>query len=583
MAGEVEQIKERLSITEVVGAYVKLEKAGSSYRARCPFHSEKTPSFFVSPARGSYYCFGCGAKGDIFTFVQAFEGLDFMGALKLLGEKAGVSILSHSDPNADEERAKLFAVHEWAAGWYEECFQKEPRAAAYLHERGVSDQSIRHFRIGYALSEWRALYGYLHGKGYSDALLARSGLVKETPKGCYDRFRGRIMFPLFDSSGRVIAFSGRLFDHPAPTETAATGEKTEAPKYVNSPETLLFSKSRVLYGFDKAKNSIRKHDFSIVVEGQMDLVLSHQAGFSNTVALSGTALTILQLSMLARLSQNVVFAFDADRAGVLSSGKSAELALKEGMNVKLSAMPAGVDPADLISKNPDDWRKVIREAEHIVEYYLTVLAAETKDLRMLRLKVQSAVLPFIANIPNKIDQAHFVSRVASRLNLADTPVWEELEKLSHIRAPSVPETEERAARVPPPYLPRRELIVRKILGILLWQEGTAHPAIDTVALRARLKETLGDSASEQIASVEDFGKKEAFIFEAEGAYENPEQISLEVEDLLQHLTLEKARQELTSATEALRFAETKHDEAGIAEALQNVKRLSAGVSRLTTK
>ncbi|MEX2029037.1 MAG: DNA primase, partial [Candidatus Paceibacterota bacterium] len=384
MNSPVDKIKERLSITEIVSSYIKLERAGANLKAKCPFHNEKTPSFFVSPERGSYYCFGCGASGDIFTFVEAFEGLDFKGALKILADKAGVTLSAYAKENkgAESEKERLYQVMEEATKFFEENLKGNSEVLKYLTSRGLLDKTIQDFRIGVAHLEWRELYNHLKSKNFNDAEMEKAGLVKKTDKparnafskadaggGFYDRFRGRVMFPLADSSGRVVAFSGRLFQ-----------EDGKSAKYLNSPDTPIFKKSSVLYGLDKAKQSIRKNNFSIVVEGQFDLILSHQAGFKNTVATSGTALTgsdksdndtTNNLGMISHLSENIVFVFDGDKAGLAASERATPigLALFNDMNVKAASMPSGVDPADLISQEGvDAWRAVIRNAKHIIEF-----------------------------------------------------------------------------------------------------------------------------------------------------------------------------------------------------------------------
>ena len=569
MANEVEQIKERLSIVDVISSYVKLEKAGVNLRARCPFHSEKTPSFFVSPARNSYYCFGCGAKGDIFSFVEAFEGLDFVGALKALAAKAGVSLV-REDPKISDERSKLFAIMEAAVSFFESNFKVHVSAQEYLRGRGLTEATAAHFRIGYAKPEWRELLGHLRKKGFSDRLIITSGLVKEIERGAYDRFRGRIMFPIADSAGRVVAFSGRFF------EPMRDGKGAEEPaKYINSPETPLFAKSKILYGFDTAKHSIRKHDFSIVVEGQMDLLMSHQAGYTNTVALSGTALSAEQVTQLMRLSRNTVFAFDADRAGILSSGRSAELALSMGMNVKVASLPKGVDPADLVKEAPLKWKEVIRQSKHIIDFYLDVIEGEERDLRTFRLKVQETVLPFVARIGNKIDQAHFVASIASRLNLSENPIWEELEK--------IPAKGESVAKVPEqkPFLSRRDLIGRKLIGILLWQEGLEKPSIEVEKLRGELTALAGA----MVGSISQDMKQE-LIFEAEVAYERTsgvDDIDKEISELLNEFKREELLARRNAVTEALKRAEKAGNAAEQRKLEEEHRRLSTDLLGLSVR
>src|SRR3989344_1155038 len=338
MSTPVEQIKERLSIADVVGSYMQLTRAGASLKGICPFHSEKTPSFFVSPARGSYYCFGCQAKGDIFTFVQEFEGLDFVGALRVLASRAGVT-LQRLDPKMQSEYSRLYLLLEKATRFLEDELEQSTEAKEYLKHRGLSDETRKVWRIGFAPNDWRALFNHLLKEGFKPEEMEKVGLVKRaraedgSPKQgdkFYDTFRGRIMFPIQDSASRVIAFSGRIL--PA-LDDGKTG------KYINSPETILFKKSEVLHGFHLAKLAIRERDGVILVEGQMDLLMAHQAGYTHTVAVSGTALTLEQLARLKRLSENVLLSLDADSAGIRASERALSLALSQGMNVKVIALP----------------------------------------------------------------------------------------------------------------------------------------------------------------------------------------------------------------------------------------------------
>ncbi|OHA86334.1 MAG: DNA primase, partial [Candidatus Zambryskibacteria bacterium GWB1_40_5] len=281
MSSSVDQIKSKIDIVSLISSYIKLEKAGTNYKGRCPFHNEKTPSFFVSPDRGSYYCFGCQAKGDIFTFVQEFEGLDFIGSLKVLADQAGV-VLESYNVGEKTEKQRLHSVLEQAVFFYQKKFSDNKEAQDYLKNRGVSEKTIKDFRIGFAPADWRELFDYLSGREIGEKDMLAVGLIKqkEGTTSYYDTFRGRIMFPINDSSGRPVGFSGRIL---------VSDDKS--PKYLNSPETVLFNKSEILFGLDKAKKDIRLRDYSILVEGQMDLIMLHQIGMTNAVASSGTALT----------------------------------------------------------------------------------------------------------------------------------------------------------------------------------------------------------------------------------------------------------------------------------------------------
>ncbi|MEO5646563.1 MAG: DNA primase [Candidatus Paceibacterota bacterium] len=434
--GLIEQIKKRLPIAEVLSTYITLEPSGTQFKARCPFHNEKTASFSVSPERGLFYCFGCGEKGDILTFVEKFEGLDFKGALKVLADRAGIPLTSNQYTKV-EPTDTVYDALEVAAKKYQQYLLQNSEAIAYLKNRGLTDATIESFRIGYAPTEWRSIAGSLDEK--SIGFYERAGLIKaaiagptapqEKPRH-YDRFRGRIMFPLMDSSGRIVAFSGRMFP-----------DTPEGPKYLNSPETEVFSKSRVLFGFDKAKLAIKKHNFAILVEGQMDLVLSHQAGFKNTVATSGTAVseTVIgdasaQLSIIARLTQNLFLAFDGDSAGKKAMERAALVALSLGMNPKVVALPEGVDPADYIggvAGDPeqseglgatDNWKNLLKQAEHFILHTLHEIQKKSPSAHQLKQSIRTQLFPFLLRVPSAIERQVYVNTIATESNLGTKEV-----------------------------------------------------------------------------------------------------------------------------------------------------------------
>ncbi|MBV9159275.1 MAG: DNA primase, partial [Candidatus Kaiserbacteria bacterium] len=427
----VQQIKDRLSIVDVVSQYVKLERAGSSMRARCPFHAEKTPSFHVSPERGTYHCFGCGVGGDIFSFVEAIEGLDFKGALKVLAERAGVELKYERGAKGEKDaRERLLELMEAATIFY--CSRLDKSAKAYLQGRGMEDGTIQAFRLGLAGDAWSEASDHLKGKKYSDAEIVNAGLAKKGDRGLIDKFRNRIMFPIADSAGRVIAFSGRTF-----------GEKAspDAPKYLNSPETPLFHKSRILYGFDRAKMAIRKHNFAILVEGQMDLLASHQAGWTNTVAVSGTAFTPEHAALIKRMTENLVLALDADQAGIKAAGRAARAALQGGLNVKVARLPAGKDPADLIKEDAEAWRAAIRESKDIVTFLLDVLEEHAKSPDNFRRSVELVVLPFLTDVQSPIAREQYQREIAKRLNVSESAVAQALAAQPRVNAAPMSRTE----------------------------------------------------------------------------------------------------------------------------------------------
>jgi DNA primase len=461
MSTHVQEIKEKLAVNEVLASYIKLEKSGVNYKARCPFHNEKTPSFYVSPERGSFYCFGCNAKGDIFTFVEKFEGLDFMGALKVLAERAGVS-LDRVSAAKDNRKEKLYEILEVATRFFEELLIQNNSARDYIKGRGLTEDTLKKFRVGYAAADWRVLRSFLKSKGYSDADVEAVGLIKKTEKPggdpYYDVFRGRIMFPISDTSGRVVAFSGRIIV-----------DDGKSPKYLNSPETILYSKSKTLYGLDKAKGDIRKRDYSILVEGQMDLVMSHQAGYTNTVAASGTAFTDddgmdSAFGLLTRLSDNMVVAFDSDAAGQ-KAVKRIVPAISLGMNVKIVDIKGGKDPADIIKANPKEWTKFLESKKDFIEYLADTMVDAKATPAVISKQVKQEVFPFVRAIPDDTPRFHAIRKIADKLSISEDALWNDLK--AYVAANPT-----RGSSGPPPTtassrkLERLESIERKVLGIL---------------------------------------------------------------------------------------------------------------------
>lgn len=422
MSDAVRQIKERLNIIDVVSPYVELHKAGRNFKGKSPFTNEKTPSFYVSPERGMYYCFSTSQGGDIFSFIQTMEGVDFREALKQLAEKAGVELVAEA-PEKRSERDRLYALLEETTKFFEEWLPLAPVATAYLEKRGVKTATVAKWRIGYAPGPssggWRLLKEHLAAKGYSLPEMLKAGVVKPGADGKepFDVFRDRVMFPLRDPNGKVVGFSGR---------TLTPDEKT--PKYVNSPETELYKKSELLFGYDMAKQSIRTLDFSLIVEGQFDVVMSHQAGYGNTVAVSGTALTLHHVQLLERLSTRVVLALDADRAGIAAMKRAAEVMLRRGLDVKVAKLPPGADPADLVEKDSHALKAAVGGAVPIIDFLLSYLKEQITDERAYRLRVSEEVIPYVTLIPNRIDQEHFIGVVATALGVGVDAVRFEVER-----------------------------------------------------------------------------------------------------------------------------------------------------------
>jgi len=418
----VAEIKERLSIQDIIAPYVKLHRAGRSLVGLCPFHKEKTGSFHVSTERGTWHCFGCGIGGDGFSFIEKIEGVDFKGALKLLADKAGVEITTiYGSENREEvsKKERMREVMTRASDWYVGKLQGSP-AQMYAHSRGLNGDTVAVWRLGHAPDAWRDLLEALTAEGFTIEELLAAGLIKEADgkRGTYyDRFRNRLMFPIRDATGRVVAFTGRAL------------ADDDLAKYLNSPETDLYHKSDILFGMDAAKDAIRTRGFAMLVEGQMDVLHAHQAGFSNAIALSGTALTERHLGLMKRYSENLMLILDADPAGFKATARSAELALRNGLRVKAARLPEGKDPADLISEDAKDFTQRIKDAKPIVEFFLAELADKERDPHRLLRSAENIVLPLINAIPSPMEREHFMQSAGRALGLSVEAVRESLKRL----------------------------------------------------------------------------------------------------------------------------------------------------------
>ena len=574
MSSVVEQIKDRIGIVELVSSYIKVEKAGANFKARCPFHNEKTPSFMVSPDRGSFYCFGCGAKGDIFSFVQQFESTSFPEALKVLAEKAGVKI-TKEERGADEERQRLFTVIEAASLFFERLLADNAAATTYLLDRGLTPQSIRDWRIGYASGEWRALHAYMTENSYNVREPLATGLVKQSEEVFYDTFRSRIVFPIFDPQGRIVAFSGRIFPND-----------DNAPKYLNSPETALFKKSDTLYGFDRAKASIRTKGYSIVVEGQMDLVMSHQAGFINTVATSGTALTEFHLRRLMRISPNVIFAYDGDAAGVTAARRAAELALKLGMTVKIAALPEGEDPASLLKKDKNVYAKAVKESKHVIDFYTDAIMARTKNERERLAKVRADIFPLLLLLNNATDRSAFVKRIATLIGIKEEALWEDVQRAARsvakdarpVQPATVTPGASAAASSSEP-VSRKYSLERSLLGIVYWQQQVPAPAHPPTQLFERLKQIIGPEHLHELEE-ELALDKDGLIFEVEQYIQGSKNAERIIENLFSDLELEELRHQLRKATAEHRRAEQAGESEVAEKLLQQCNDISVRLMKL---
>ncbi|MBI2055385.1 MAG: DNA primase [Candidatus Sungbacteria bacterium] len=605
MPSPVDDIKSRLDLVELIQSYIRLAKAGVNYRATCPFHSEKTPSFVVSPARQIWHCFGCNLGGDHFKFVMQIEGLEFPDALELLAKRAGVT-LRREDPKLRSERTRLYNLVEEAAKMYEVVLHSsrnpETRITAplaYLKKRGLADETIKNFRLGYAPDSWDFLTSRLDQKGYKREEIEKAGLAVKSEQGSYyDRFRNRIVFPISDATGRVVGFSGRIFSvDPRPIRVAdprksASTPSPEPAKYINTPQTLIYDKSRVLYGFDRAKEEIRKQNAVVLVEGQMDLAMSHQAGVKNAVAVSGTALSLQQLQTLKRLAGTIISSFDRDAAGEAATKRSLDLAAAMDFERKAAILPSGVkDPADAVLQNPSIWQTTVTEAKPIAQFFLeTALAKHDRAVPSGKRAIAQAVLPEIKIISSEVEKAHWLQTLAREIDIPEEALWRELKKTKLASSQAfIPDAAE-----PEVQKNRRFRLEALILGTIIRYPEQAL-IIEEIPRHAFSRDEhirILDLVSKAIAEQKDHESLMSALpyelrepcghlaFQAEIMLEridNAKERLAEVSLLSRELEQEWAREKLRTLTEDISRAERERDKGRLESLLQEFQTISQKV------
>jgi DNA primase len=422
----ISRVRDSIDIVDVVSGYVSLKKSGKNHVGLCPFHSEKTPSFSVNPDKQIFHCFGCGAGGDVFKFLELQEGLNFPEAVRSLAGRSGITLptdmRSRPDRKTDEERSVLLAIVADAADY----FQKELEGAAgslaraYLAKRGVSGSVVSEFALGFARTEWDGLFRFLRQRGHAPALSEKAGLIVKRSEGdgYYDRFRGRIIFPIRDIAGKVIAFGGRVMDD-------------SLPKYLNSPETPLYSKSNVLYCLDKAKEAARKYDHFIIVEGYLDAIACHQHGVRNATATLGTALTDGHLRLMRRFTKNVKLIFDPDAAGVKAALRSFDLLAESGVNVKVVSLPDSDDPDTFLKKRGyDSFINCLKDAVPLMDFVLGhVVRGGAGTAINDKIEQAREMLGFISKLPTSIEQNHYLKKTAEVLDVSEADLRLEMTKI----------------------------------------------------------------------------------------------------------------------------------------------------------
>ncbi|MDD3887552.1 MAG: DNA primase [Patescibacteria group bacterium] len=422
-----EEIKEQLDIVDLISEYIQLQPAGmNNFKARCPFHNEKTPSFYVSKDKQIWHCFGsCGEGGDIFTFVMKMEGLEFVDALRILAVKAGVE-LKREQPEFYSKRAKVLEILKLSAEYYHQALLKSKSgqiARDYIAGRKLKPETVSQFKLGFSPDDWEMLSKFLKSRGFKDDEIIASGLVVPKDYGrFYDRFRFRLMFPIWDGQNNVVGFTARQLR-----------EEKNMGKYINTPQSLAYDKSRVLYGLNFAKSEIRREDQVIIVEGNMDVIASHQANVTNVVASSGTALTSMQIDLIKRYTNNVVFSFDMDLAGNMATQRGIDLALESGLNIKVTLPTKNEDtkdPDDIIkNQGVEAWKKIINSAKPIMDYYFESNLSKLDLTNVSDKKIMAKfLLPKIKKIADKVEQAFYLQKLAGLISVSEEVLREAMEK-----------------------------------------------------------------------------------------------------------------------------------------------------------
>ena len=610
MAEQTQEIKERLNIVDVISGYLRLQKAGVNFKALCPFHNEKTPSFMVSPSRQSWHCFGCGEGGDIFTFIEKIEGVGFPEALKILAEKAGV-VLKYGDSKLRTEKDRIYEICEKATQFFTASLNNtnlrihtndtnntnENPIINYLHKRGLKDETISEWRLGYAPDSWDSLLSFLTKLGYREPEIEKAGLILRGAK-YHDRFRNRLMFPIFDTNGRVVAFSGRIMSDIVSSKT----ERVESGKYINSPETILYNKSRTLYGLDKAKTEIRKADRVVLVEGQMDVILPWQDGIKNIVATSGTALTENHLLILKRLTNNLVLAFDMDDAGFRATKRGVDLANETGFGVSVLDISSGKDPADFVKERPGEFAKLISKSQPIMAYYFN-RAFEKFSIDKIEGKkfIALTLLSEIKRLPSAIERSGWLRELSLRLGISESDLREEMERPdAGIDAPlrntsgtggqSSLQQKETSARG------RREILSERLLALLLKKPELIAEAVKAAAFLPKKDfEFLGVLVANQrsfsetrAALAADLRPRLDFLYLA-GDYELEKagadfNISKEIKFLIEEIEREHYKEILQKIGQEIKKCEARlNDTVGQAEESPDLNKLTEEFKNISKK
>lgn len=473
----VRKIQDSADIVDVISHYITLKKSGQNYIGLCPFHQEKTPSFVVSPPKQLFHCFGCGAGGDIFGFLMKADSVNFPEAVRVLGEKTGISIPTACPPPEDlpesASRESLLKIHEAAAEYYHQLLLNHPGAGVaqhYLESRGVNRETVQTFMLGYALPQWDGLLKHLQRLGWLPDQIERAGLaiLREGTTGHYDRFRDRLIFPIRNLQGRVIAFGGRVLPDHQPSASGGgsselSGGGSPLPKYLNSPETPLYTKGQHLYALDKARVAASQGDGLVIVEGYLDALAAHQSGIQNVAATLGTALTYEHLHLIRRFTRKVILVFDPDLAGIRAALKTVEIFLNSGVTVQVVMVPEGEDPDSFIKKHgAEALKELLSKPMGLLDFALHQMVSKAnKKTIEEKLKIIEEVLPVLAKISNLVERSHYLRWVADQLQVREGDLGQEL--AHHLRQSKKGQRQEPLSIHKSPQFPIEEEMLIKLL------------------------------------------------------------------------------------------------------------------------
>lgn len=590
MAGDqVDEVKQKTDIVSVVSEHLDLKKAGRNYKALCPFHSEKTPSFTVSPELQIFKCFGCNSSGDVFTFLQEYEGMDFPEALRMLAKRAGIR-LKPAVFKDSEGKQRLYEINNLAKKFYQYILLKHPAgrtALGYLvKERGIKPATIKTFQLGYSPERSDAIVKFLvEKKGYSKKDLDRAGLIYSRDGRVQDRFYGRVVFPLFDHRGNVVGFAGRLMPGK---------ESGYLAKYINTAETLIYHKARMLYGLNTTRTDIKKKKQAVVVEGELDAISAWQTGIKNVVAIKGSALTQEQGRLLSRFAERIVLAMDTDLAGDAAARRGISVAEDAGLGVRVAKLGKYKDPDEMVQKNPKRFVSAVEEAVGVWDFIVdSIFSQHSKDTGTGMAKISREIIPVLASISDKIVQAHYVEMVAKRLSVPVSAVTVQVEGLKDRRQKQKKAVEEIAR---PQVKQRRELLEERLLSIAfsldpkILLDKKITPLIKTPLARRIFEEYKNYSKKEKDFDPSDFtqnlpnelveGFADIIIKEVPSLERGSVSKQKELEIIKRELKILSVKVKLGQLAEEIRIYEKKKQKNKLRQAEKKFSRLSENLTNI---